>query len=259
VVKRLREEFGVEPLRANAKRLGDLAASSDVVYLTPQKPHQLSLFTDAKGKAQDIEHVHAVYMTRPQTERYAAGTEVASEYMQLGKSTMSAESLRDAVVMHPLPRRDEISADFDSDPRGIYFKQAARGVPVRMALLAAFLGKVDVFDAERQPMAEVRKGEADEIQCSRESCISRTEVRHADSCFKIASRVPFRAVCAYCSKEVEVGVVGCRSTKLWHQPSSHHLKKVRLDHLALFASAENAEGMGFLPATKESPLASEPR
>ena len=73
VVKRLREEFGVEPIRASGKRLGDLAKSSDVVYLTPQKPHQLSLFTDAKGKAQDIQHVHAVYMTRPQTERYASG------------------------------------------------------------------------------------------------------------------------------------------------------------------------------------------
>jgi len=259
VVKRLRDEFGVEPLRANARRLGDLAASSDVVYLTPQKPHQLSLFTDAKGKAQDIEHVHAVYMTRPQTERYAAGTEESSEYMQLGKSTMSAESLRDAVVMHPLPRRDEISADFDSDPRGIYFKQAARGVPVRMALLAAFLGKIDVFDAERQPVAEVRKGERDEVRCARETCISRTEVRHADTRIKVASRVPFRAVCAYCSKEFEVGVVGCRSTKLWHETSSQHLKQVRLDQLAMFESVEKAESLGFLPASKESALPSGPR
>src|SRR5438128_1194562 len=49
VVQRLREEFGVEPRRADASRLGDLAAKSDAVYLTPQKPHQLSLFTDARG------------------------------------------------------------------------------------------------------------------------------------------------------------------------------------------------------------------
>ena len=178
--------------------------------------------------------------------------------MQLGKSTMSAESLRDAVVMHPLPRRDEISADFDSDPRGIYFKQAARGVPVRMALLAAFLGKIDVFDAERQPVAEVRKGEQDEVQCARETCISRTEVRHADTRIKVASRVPFRAVCAYCSKEFEVGVVGCRSTKLWHETSSPHLKQVRLDQLAMFESVEKAESLGFLPASKESALPSGP-
>ena len=126
-----------------------------------------------------------------------------------------------------------------------------------MALLAAFLGKIDVFDAEREPLAEVSKGGKGEVLCSRESCISRTEIRHADSRFKIASRVPFRAVCAYCSKEVELGVVGCRSTKLWHHPSSHHLKKVRVDNLAMFESAEKAEGLGFLAASKESPIASE--
>jgi hypothetical protein len=53
--------------------------------------------------------------------------------------------------------------------------------------------------------------------------------------------------------------VGCRSTKLWHLPSSHHLKKVRLDRLALFRDASVAEGLGFLPASKESRLASDPR
>ena len=258
VVKRLREEFGVEPIRANAKRLGDLAASSDVVYLTPQKPHQLSLFTDAKGKAQDIQHVHAVYMTRPQTERYSGGTDESSEYMQLGKSTMAAEPLRDAVVMHPLPRRDEISADFDSDPRGIYFKQAARGVPVRMALLAAFHGKIDVFDSEPRIPDELRKGEADEVCCSKESCISRTEVRHADPMFKVVSRIPLQAVCAYCSNEIPVGVVGCRTTRRWHLPTSHHLKKVRLDHMAFFSDPAVAESNGFLPASESSVVPTEP-
>jgi len=258
VVKRLREEFGVEPIRANAKRLGDLAASSDVVYLTPQKPHQLSLFTDSKGKAQDIQHIHAVYMTRPQTERYGDGTEDAAEYMQLGKNTMSAEPLRDAVVMHPLPRRDEISADFDSDPRGIYFKQAARGVPVRMALLGAFLGKVDLFDSEPRPVEELKKGEDDELCCSKESCISRTEIRHADAMFKVVSRIPLHAVCAYCSNEIPVGAVGCRTTKHWHRPTSHHLKKVRLDHMAFFADPATAEANGFKPAFESSVVSQEP-
>jgi aspartate carbamoyltransferase catalytic subunit len=46
VVQRLREEFGVEPVRADATRLGEIASASDAVYLTPQKPHKLSLFTD---------------------------------------------------------------------------------------------------------------------------------------------------------------------------------------------------------------------
>jgi len=42
-------------------------------------------------------------------------------------------------VMHPLPRVDELSYDLDLDPRGAYFKQAAYGVPIRMALIASLL------------------------------------------------------------------------------------------------------------------------
>ena len=41
--------------------------------------------------------------------------------------------------MHPLPRVDELSPELDRDKRGIYFKQAAYGVPVRMALAKIFV------------------------------------------------------------------------------------------------------------------------
>ena len=119
VVQRLREEFGVEPVRADASRLGDLAKSSDAVYLTPQKPHQLSLFTDARGLP--VKSVDALYVTRPQTERHQSGDESVDGYQKVGREELASESLRDAVVMHPLPRRDEISSEIDADPRSIYF------------------------------------------------------------------------------------------------------------------------------------------
>jgi hypothetical protein len=63
---------------------------------------------------------------------------------------MSAESLRGAVVMHPLPRRDEIQPELDEDPRSIYFKQAARGVPIRMAILAFLLGRIDLHVSAKE-------------------------------------------------------------------------------------------------------------
>lgn len=47
---------------------------------------------------------------------------------------------RRMVVMHPLPRVDEISPDFDSDPRAAYFRQAEYGMYVRMALLSMVAG-----------------------------------------------------------------------------------------------------------------------
>ena len=46
------------------------------------------------------------------------------------------------VVMHPLPRLDEISREVDRDPRAAYFRQMEYGMYVRMALLALVFGKV---------------------------------------------------------------------------------------------------------------------
>jgi len=45
------------------------------------------------------------------------------------------------VVLHPLPRVDEISTDVDTDPRAAYFRQMENGMFVRMALLSLVLGK----------------------------------------------------------------------------------------------------------------------
>jgi len=248
VVQRLRSEFGVEPVRADTRRLGSLAASSDAVYLTPQKPHQLSLFTDARGW--EVQHVDAVYMTRPQTERYDTADEPGSktDYLRIEKGSMSADSLRDAVVMHPLPRRDEISEDIDSDPRSIYFKQASRGVPIRMAILAMLLGHLEL---KAEPVAATQRFYPVKIggnPCPNPSCVSRTEQRHVVPSFKVATRAPLRAHCAYCSRELPFTLVGCSTTRHYHAPDSPDLRKVRADHFVFLADEEQAQALGFEPA-----------
>lgn len=243
VVQRLREEFGVEPQRADASRLGDLTSQSDAVYLTPQKPHQLSLFTDARGFS--IERVDAVYMTRPQTERHPDGARALENYVQLGKRSLAAESLRDAVVMHPLPRRDEISADIDNDPRSIYFKQASRGVPIRMAILAYLLGALDLATDQHMPETRFHVVPAGANPCPHPTCISRTEERHVTPMFKLASRFPMRAHCAYCSHEIAFHYVGCSTTRHYHERDSADLRKIRTDHLVFLHDAAQAEALGF--------------
>jgi aspartate carbamoyltransferase catalytic subunit len=248
VVQRLREEFGVEPRRADASRLGDLASQSDAVYLTPQKPHQLSLFTDARGFA--VDRVDAVYMTRPQTERHPEGDHGLEHYVQLGKRSLAAEPLRDAVVMHPLPRRDEISADIDGDPRSIYFKQAARGVPIRMAILATLLSSSQrdgEISATRRRHYSVPMGDN---PCPNATCISRTEARHVHPIFTLGSRHPLRAHCGYCSQEIPVALVGCSTTRRYHERDSVELRKIRPDHLVFFRDLDQAECLGFEPAVR---------
>lgn len=248
VVQRLREEFGVEPQRANASRLGDLAGESDVVYMTPQKPHQLSLFTDPKRGA--IDRVDAVYMTRPQTERYSDGELSDTAYMRIEKRSMSADSLRDAVVMHPLPRRDEISEDIDADPRSIYFKQAARGVPIRMAILAWLTGRLSIGTegSELERGEVVHPASHGGNPCTNETCISRTEARHVTPAVRVLSHSPLRAACAYCSQDLVFGRVGCSTTQHHHAPDSSALRQVRADHLVFFSDEEAASRAGFRPA-----------
>lgn len=251
VVQRLREEFGVEPQRADASRLGDLAARSDAIYLTPQKPHQLSLFTDPRGFS--VERVDAVYMTRPQTERHTGSEGTLENYLQLGKRTLSAESLRDAVVMHPLPRRDEIAPDLDADPRSIYFKQAARGVPIRMAILGWLTGALDLATNQRAPEVLTHPVVVGPNPCPNPTCISRTEPRHVTPMFRLASRLPLRAHCSYCSHEIPFGVVGCSTTRIHHERDSVELRKVRADHLVFFRDATEAARLGFSPSVRGAP------
>lgn len=246
VLARLRDEFRVEPVRANAQRLGDLAKESDAVYLTPQKPHQLSLFTDAKGW--EVSRVDAVYMTRPQTERFDAKEGAETRYMRLEKQSMAADSLRDAVVMHPLPRRDEIDSDIDEDPRSIYFKQAARGVPIRMAILASLLGEIEL-DAEAGPaLSQSWPVPVGDNPCPNPACISRTEPRHVVPMFSLQSRNPLEATCAYCSRSLRFRFVGCTTSRNYHRPDAPALRQVRPDHLVFLGDEGSAEQQGFHPA-----------
>ncbi|MCP5022431.1 MAG: aspartate carbamoyltransferase catalytic subunit [bacterium] len=246
VVQRVREEFGVAPVRADVRRLGDLANESDAVYLTPQKPHQLSLFTDLSDW--EVQSVDAVYMTRPQTERLENQEGGYGQYMRIQKSSMAADSLRDAVVMHPLPRRDEISEEIDNDPRSIYFKQAARGVPIRMALLASLMGKIDMGTPSGEGHRESWPVAEGENPCPNPACISRTEPRHVTPMFTLQSRTPLRAHCAYCSRELIYSYVGCSTSKHYHKPDSSGLGRISADHLVFLPDEGSAEALQYSPA-----------
>ena len=202
------------------------------------------LFTDPKGLS--VGHVDAVYMTRPQTERFVGDSELdESNYVQLGKRQMAAESLRDAVVMHPLPRRDEISSEIDSDPRSIYFKQAARGVPIRMAILSSLLGETDILAGEEMARSPSWMSQKIGVLCVNPSCICQTEARHVSSKFRLASRLPLRVYCAYCSHEILFGVVGCSTTRHYHLSDSRDLRKIRPDHMVFFRDVDQALATGY--------------
>ena len=249
VLQRLREEYGAEPVRADAASLGDLSEASDAVYITPNKPHQLSLFTETKQLR--VDRVDAVYMTRPQTERYPELTETG-RYMQLGQDSMAVRGLQDAVVMHPLPRRDEISADLDADPRSVYFKQASRGVPMRMAILAFLLGELEIPDA-RPPAAPVlydlpQLPGGGGNPCPNDNCISHTETRHVAPAYRLLARHPLRAACGYCDQELSFGWVGDRGSRQSWRAGAPEARRVRPERLVFLADEAEARRRGYREA-----------
>ena len=82
-----------------------------------------------------------LYLTRVQKERFFNEEDYIrmKDFYILDKTKMELAP-KDMLVLHPLPRVNEISTEVDDDPRAVYFKQAQYGVYVRMALILTLLG-----------------------------------------------------------------------------------------------------------------------
>ena len=83
-----------------------------------------------------IDKIDILYMTRIQKERFFN----EEDYILTNDKISSAKE--NMIIMHPLPRVNEISPEVDQDKRAIYFEQARLGVYVRMALIAKLLGAI---------------------------------------------------------------------------------------------------------------------
>ena len=98
-------------------------------------------FTESENLEDAMGELDVLYMTRVQRERFFN----EEDYIRLKDTyVLNTEKLKPAkkkmVVLHPLPRVNEISVQVDTDPRAAYFAQAKYGMYVRMALLSSVLG-----------------------------------------------------------------------------------------------------------------------
>lgn len=147
-----------------------------------------------------------LYMTRIQRERF----ESAEEYERLKGSyiltnTLMALAPSDMLVMHPLPRVDEIAVEVDADPRAQYFQQAAGGVPVRMSLVALLLGIVGEIECRlgagtkaQGPASPAAELVTDVGRCANPRCVTLAEPYLPAEFMKTAAG--YR--CAYCETEL---------------------------------------------------------
>jgi aspartate carbamoyltransferase catalytic subunit len=95
-----------------------------------------------------LKEADVVYWTRIQDERIDDRNVLAAvrgKYV-LTRARVESCCRKDAVILHPLPRIDEMHTDVDSLPNAAYFRQAANSLPIRMALLLLVLGRQADFD-----------------------------------------------------------------------------------------------------------------
>lgn len=149
-----------------------------------------------------------VYVTRIQQERFFSSEDYARVKGAYVVDGAAAQTMPEhALILHPLPRVDEIAVEVDADRRARYFKQMFYGIPARMALLAVLLNliKVDV------PSREV-KGEELDIVCPNPRCVTVTE-KYLARLFTpvLTQETPLfageekkRYRCLYCDYEVTV-------------------------------------------------------
>lgn len=150
-----------------------------------------------------IPNLDVLYMTRIQRERFPDNDEGKREYERLKKTyTLDLKRLsaakKDLIVMHPLPRVDEIAVEVDSDPRAVYFKQANYGMYVRMALIITILNDND------HPLAEIPHKPVNtppDKSCKNLKCITHYEELPEPRFFK-SEQNPETVICGYCDERL---------------------------------------------------------
>jgi aspartate carbamoyltransferase catalytic subunit len=169
----------------------------EVTRLGGVAPREYASLDQMVDGAAVISTVDAIYVTRIQRERFASEAGFAAVS---GSYAITEELLQrakpDCLILHPLPRIDELAYGLDQDPRAAYFRQAAYGLPVRMALIASLLAIGEAPAPAPRTGVVSRPG----LRCANAKCVMSTE-RYLEPEFQA---VPGRETvrCAYCEQEV---------------------------------------------------------
>jgi aspartate carbamoyltransferase catalytic subunit len=271
VIRKLTTEYAGRLERYDGAKEGEKGLIPlDAIYVTPSGPHQLANIP-AVGIQMELEKgVDALYVTRLQKERLEPAREEGRKpYPVVDRKLFKEKGFGETIIMHPLPRVGELAYEIDADPRSMYFKQAARGVPIRMALLALLLGAKKVDMPERRVPSFARKKEYPvykrdaSIRCENRKCISvqETEQQYMKHQFQIVSNEPLTLRCIYCEHEIHPPYIasakwhqGTVENKRYYKANSFMLGRIKPENLIIFASEDDAKRQGFKPGKREKPV-----
>jgi aspartate carbamoyltransferase catalytic subunit len=256
VHNRLRHEFQCDiKTEGISQFLGKGRESSiGAIYIAPSQGPQYSLLENDNLNVTGLEErlgkrIHVCYVTRPQKERFSSTEDNLSEYPIVNRAFLQGDQYRKARVLHPLPRVGELAYELDQDPRGVYFKQAGYGVPIRMALIAKVLGiepfkSIHVARDEAVQLYEHKGG----MLCANERCITHSpaEQRYLAQRAQVRGRELLTFRCAYCEADIPISVLGNKRSKTY-EPNGGSNRPLRLSDMAAFRSENEARRAGYRP------------
>lgn len=205
VRNRLRRDYDCTP--AEFTSLDQVVTDREVIYHLQVPATQVA---DAAGSDQlmpvwDLMSLFdVIYLTRVQRERFRmhAEYEAAAGSYSI-KRAMLDKAKKDALIMHPLPRVDELDYRIDRDRRAAYFRQAGNGVPIRMALSALLLGAEDPGPGTHPPETHATPVNTPPgLVCPNERCVTRNEPYLTPRFVSVAGHEG-ALQCAYCDREVQ--------------------------------------------------------
>jgi len=125
-----------------------------------------------------LDKIDVFYMTRIQKERFS---DIKDYEKVKGIYVINCENIvgkckEDMIILHPLPRVDEIEIDLDDTKYALYFKQAKNGIPVRQAMMMSVLGKnKEFFNQDTEYKSSQNINYIKNIKCNNPKCISNHE------------------------------------------------------------------------------------
>jgi hypothetical protein len=151
----------------------------------------------------------------------------------------------------------ELDVALDSDPRAVYFRQAAYGVPIRMALISLLLafersGEFEKFEDGLRPSHHLVYDQPPEIgiRCTNSNCIVHDPMdgRYARNKFYLIDTAEPRLRCFYCERDIAEFVVAHRKNKTFEsRPDAARILPKLAKDVVFFAGGEEAEAGGYAP------------
>lgn len=215
----------------------DWIGNSEARVIEPKGLVQKDLFGSDVPK---LESLDALYLTRLQVERGASSS--SSIFPGLTAEAIENKLLADCLFLHPLPRRSELPTFVDSDPRAIYFEQAANGPIVRQAVFLAVLAGQD---HSLLPLRSLSAGNTEHSLdgCPNTNCISHSE--EGAFPWRVFGRSRRVFLCSLCDTQLPVDYIGCSSTRKFYAQHSPIAQRISPENMHPFSRRSDAEACGF--------------